>query len=238
MKTPIDVFTNETYEFVSKHINPKGLKILEIGCGSGEFGLALQKAGASITAIDTDKKAIKLAKEKGLNAQNIDFLDYNEKSFDVLIFTRSLHHIHEIEKALKHANNVLKPNGKLLLEEFALENVNFQTTRWYYDMLSLFSVSNLSDTTFEDVDNPLRKWEEEHQHEHELHTGEKMVNEIKRIFRNVKMERNSYLYRSICSSLTNDKSGYEITKHILSIENRLIEQNLILPNGIRVVAEN
>ncbi|MDN5200274.1 class I SAM-dependent methyltransferase [Fulvivirgaceae bacterium BMA10] len=233
-----DIFTKQTMDFVFKHIEPKGLRILEVGCGTGAFGAELMKTGATVTALDSDQKAIDSAISKGLNAKHVDFLSYQDDPFDVIIFTRSLHHIHRLKDALQHSASLLKREGKLMLEEFDLEHIDYGTVRWYYDIISVISEAGLVEGGNSGyVEEPLEQWEHDHEHEHSLNTGKEMINGVHEYFKIMNMERGAYLYRSICGPIVDRENGYDFTRKILEIENRLIHNKLILPVGLRIVAE-
>lgn len=126
-KSKIDVFSEETPKYVQSYLTIKGKRILEIGCDAGGFVYKLMKMGVLLTACDTDEKLILLAKEKGLSAFHIDFLLLKDKLFDVIIFTRSLHHIQNLEKAIAHSKLILAKGGKLIIEDFDLEMINIYT---------------------------------------------------------------------------------------------------------------
>ena len=98
----------------------KDKEVLEIGCGDGRISSLLVKKVKKLTAIDPDEESIKKAK---LKIKDVDFrvgsgenLDFENKSFDTVIFTFSLHHQNS-KKALEEAHGVLRKNGQLLIIE-------------------------------------------------------------------------------------------------------------------------
>ena len=188
---PVNIFAEETLNFVLQHINPKGLRVLEVGCGSGEFAARLMEAGATLVAIDTSQEAIEAALSKGIDAIKASFLSFSDNPFDIIIFTRSLHHIHELETALAQAKSLLKPTGKLILEEFDLANVDHNTTRWYYDTLTLLAALIPNNEYAAYVEDPLKRWEADHAHEPPLHTGNAMINQLETLFKIVTREKES-----------------------------------------------
>lgn len=236
-KSKIDVFNEETLKFVQKFITKSGLRILEVGCGSGDLAVELMKTGIALTALDTDKNAVESAVNKGVPAKHLDFLSFKDDSFDLIIFTRSLHHIHNLKKALDHSKLLLKRGGKLIIEDFDLEMIDLNTSRWYYDTISILSTIIQEEKFSEYIKDPIKAWKDDHYHKPPLHSGKEMVKNIEAKFSVIKIERNAYLYRSICSLLKDDATGYHITKRILEIENGLIANSFILPNGLRIVAE-
>ncbi|MCH8128173.1 class I SAM-dependent methyltransferase [candidate division KSB1 bacterium] len=238
VKSKINVFNEETLNYVQKFITNKDLRILEVGFGSGDLGYELLKTGIALTALDTDAKAVELAIKKGVPAKHLDFLSFKDDPFDIILFTRSLHHIHNLKKTLHHTKLLLKKGGKLIIEDFDREMVDLNTTRWYYDTISILSAIIREEKFSEYIKDPLKAWQEDHSHEPPLHSGKEMIKEIEENFGVIKIERNAYLYRSICSRLKDDETGYHITKRIFEIENGLIAESFILPNGLRIVAEN
>lgn len=237
-KSKIDIFNKETFKYVQRFITNKDLRILEVGCGKGDFGFELMKTGIELTALDTDKNAVEFALKKGVPAKHLDFLLFNDDPFDVIIFSRSLHHIHNLKEAITHSKLLLKKEGKLIIEDFDFEMVNENTTRWYYDTCSIISAIVDKNESPDYINNSMKEWKNYHHHEHTIHSGKEMIKTVKDNFRNVNIERNAYLYRSICSKLENDEIGCRITKQMLEIENGLIMNGSILSNGLRIVAKN
>ncbi len=100
-----------------------GLKILEVGCGVGDFALYLANQGADVTAVDFSPKAIEIAKTKS-DRQNksVDFrvadaqaLSFADNSFDLLVSCECLEHVPVPKLAIAEFYRVLKPSGKLVL---------------------------------------------------------------------------------------------------------------------------
>jgi len=100
-----------------------GLKVLEIGCGVGDFAIHLTQLGAMVTAVDFSSAAIEIAKNKATTqGYNINFqvadaqmLSFDNESFDVIYSCECLEHIPDPQKALSEMNRVLKPKGRLIL---------------------------------------------------------------------------------------------------------------------------
>lgn len=94
--------------------------VLEVGCGDGRITARLQGIPRRLVGIDPDHDSIREAKtcapgacfEVGAGER----LDFSDASFDVILYTLSLHH-QNAEKALREANRVLKTNGRVLVLE-------------------------------------------------------------------------------------------------------------------------
>lgn len=107
-----------------KKVELKGQYVLEIGCGNGfrtqQFG---HIRGVKIEAIDPDKQSIAYAKENNYDddinytVAQAESLPFSEKTFDIVIFTLSMHHINSGKKALTEACRVLKNRGTIVVIE-------------------------------------------------------------------------------------------------------------------------
>ena len=236
-KSNLDVFSLETLKYVQQHLPSNDIRILEVGCGTGHFSQKLMQTGVQLMACDTNEKAVLSCKEKGVPAIHADFLTIKRELFDVILFTRSLHHIHHLKAAIEHANSLLSPGGTFIIEDFDLKNIDDKTARWYYNTRSVVSLCTNNEKPTEYTQDPLQEWINDHAHNPPLHGGAEMINTIQEKFDIVTVERNAYLYRSICGRLDSVNDSFRITEKILEIENELINDQLILPIGLRVVAK-
>ena len=110
-------------EFIDKFLEllPKKGKILDVGCGPGNFTKYFLAKGYSAEGIDLSKEMIEIAKQKvphGIfKIMDLRKLEYPNGSFDGLFAAYSLIHIpkKEIITTLKEFGRVLKPRGILFL---------------------------------------------------------------------------------------------------------------------------
>lgn len=107
-------------EKICEHVDLKGKKLLEVGCGNGRITQLLVEKGALVTAIDSDGKALKVARKAVPNAtfetSSGEKLKYKDESFEMVVFTLSLHH-QECQRALDEADRILIDGGDLLVVE-------------------------------------------------------------------------------------------------------------------------
>lgn len=107
----------------------KGIKILEIGCGDGEFTKHLVNTEAQVVATDITPKLLARGR-KNIHARNIIFLkehaehlSFKNSTFDIVCGVSILHHI-DTNKALEEAYRVLKSHGQIFFTEPNLLNPN------------------------------------------------------------------------------------------------------------------
>jgi len=98
----------------------EGKEILEIGCGNGRITSFMLGKPKKIIAVDPDRKSIEEARERLAGADfrigSGEKLEFSEESFDLVIFTLSLHH-QGGRTALAEARRVLKDEGRILVIE-------------------------------------------------------------------------------------------------------------------------
>lgn len=91
-----------------------GKKVLEIGCGTGEFTKRIAQTGADITAVDISPDLLEVARSSITNVrfhiQNVKKFDFEDGSFDVVIGSSILHHLN-LNPALKEVYRVLTREG-------------------------------------------------------------------------------------------------------------------------------
>lgn len=100
-----------------------GVKVLEIGCGTGMFTKQLARTGAFVTAIDLFEGFLDIARNQ-VNAANVVFRvgqaealeGFLEANFDAVCGVSVLHHL-DIQSALRRVYRVLKPGGRIAFSE-------------------------------------------------------------------------------------------------------------------------
>ena len=113
-------------DFACSHLPEPPACVLEVGCGQGELANALAERGFDVVAIDPEAP-------EGPIFHRIRFEDFSaEGTFDAVVASVSLHHIHDLAGALDKIASLLRPAGVLVLEEFAKERLAGATAVWYY----------------------------------------------------------------------------------------------------------
>lgn len=108
---------------------PPGARILEIGCGKGMGAQWIHRlfAAREVVGVDVDERMIGLARravrEPGVRFEVGDAasLRFPAASFDAVFDFGVLHHIPRWRDALVEIRRVLKPDGRLVIEDLSLE---------------------------------------------------------------------------------------------------------------------
>ena len=90
-----------------------GERVLDLGCGAGEFARALREHGAVVTAVDAAAEAVRRAGD----AQVVDPeapLPFPDDAFDVAWLGETLEHLVDPVGTLHEVRRVLRPRGRLL----------------------------------------------------------------------------------------------------------------------------
>jgi SAM-dependent methyltransferase len=144
---PYDIVFSFIYRHAPKNCARSAIRILEVGCGSGNniwFGAG---EGFSMTGIDGSSDAIDYArnrlKQAGLNADITvgDFtkLPYPEEAFDFVIDRASLTHsgFSQAKMAVSEIHRVLVPGGKFFCNTFSAHHTSAQSGRLIEDNLTI-----------------------------------------------------------------------------------------------------
>jgi SAM-dependent methyltransferase len=147
-------------EFVVSSLPDAPCRVLEVGCGAGDLARTMARRGYVVTAIDPEAP-------EGRIFRRVKLEDYDDsESFDAVVANKSLHHIHDLTAALEKIRDLLRPGGRVILNEFGWELMDPQTARW--------SVQHLPQSHRHASVSPdefLSGWMAEHEH---LHTSNAM----------------------------------------------------------------
>ena len=102
-----------------------GLRVLEVGCGSGSLTVLAARSDVELVALDPDPRALARARRKASRAgvtvrfdQGLaEALAYPDGVFDRVLSSMVLHHLGDADKvrALREMRRVLRPGGSVEL---------------------------------------------------------------------------------------------------------------------------
>jgi 2-polyprenyl-3-methyl-5-hydroxy-6-metoxy-1,4-benzoquinol methylase len=99
-----------------------GMRVVEVGCGTGLFTEMFARSGAHILAVDISPDLLVYARARNLPADQVEFREARfedcdvDGPFDAVIGSSVLHHL-DMKAALKTIFGLLKPGGKMAFAE-------------------------------------------------------------------------------------------------------------------------
>ena len=92
--------------------------MLDVGCGQGELTTALAVAGYDVLGIDPLAPAGELFRR--LKLEDVD----EAERFDGIVAAFSLHHVRDLDAGLDKIAGLLRPGGRLVVDEFAWDRLD------------------------------------------------------------------------------------------------------------------
>ena len=101
------------------HLDPRGKKALEVGCGGGFVCEEIARMGFDTTGVDPSERslqiAIRHARASGLDMRyeraTGESLPYPDESYDVVLCCDVLEHVRDLPQVISEVSRVLKPGG-------------------------------------------------------------------------------------------------------------------------------
>jgi len=99
---------------------PKGARVLDLGCGAGEFSAALTKRGAHPIAVDVAHEALRRAADRLPGGDLRHWaagapLPVADSTVDIVWAGEVIEHVADVAPWLSEVRRVLRPRGALLL---------------------------------------------------------------------------------------------------------------------------
>ena len=148
--TFVEPFTRELREKYMLKISlpEKGMRVLEVGCGTGLNLKLYQKKGCKVYGIDSSgsmvkKAGRKLGKQAEIHLGDASAMQYPDNSFDLVIAMLTLHEMREPVRlqVMDEMIRVMKTKGRLLLVDFHPGPICFPQGWLYKAVIPFFEIS-------------------------------------------------------------------------------------------------
>jgi len=110
-------------------IDPRGLRVLDLGCGGGHNGALLKRAGArEVVGVELDPGAAAEARKRldrviECDLAKLEPADLGDEPFDAILASDVLEHLLDAEGVLARAVTCLRPGGAVVISLPNVSNV-------------------------------------------------------------------------------------------------------------------
>ncbi len=160
-------FVNSTYQLVRKYTLLKKLqliskhfktgKILDIGCGTGEFLNTCKIAKWNTLGVEPSPEARKMATENyGLDVrEELEIKNLESERFDVITMWHVLEHVPKLNERIEDLKRLIKTNGIIII---AVPNCNSLDAKTYKEQWAAYDVPrHLYHFTPKDIESIFKK---------------------------------------------------------------------------------
>lgn len=112
---------------IKKYVHGMRVKrLLDIGCGDGEFTLTFRDTAEELWGVDISQSAVEHSVQRGIRATFLDIdespLPYEDNFFDVVVCCEVLAHVFDSDHLFEEMHRVLKPGGIAVISTPNLAN--------------------------------------------------------------------------------------------------------------------
>ena len=148
-----NAFSTKRTDLIEKHINLENKRILDIGCGVGDYSNYFQIKGGEVIGLDLTSLHISKAHPANKNihyiigdAQNIPV---RSSTIELILINEVLEHVPDDEKIITESNRIMKKDGYLTI--FAPNKFYPFEGHWGFGPFSIFPFLSWAPTK-------IRKW--------------------------------------------------------------------------------
>jgi ubiquinone/menaquinone biosynthesis C-methylase UbiE len=114
----------EFWRRFGRRFDPRGKRILDVGCGHGALSVELAQAGATVDAADLNAELVRWARSNlsqrysdlsgrvSFTAQDVTEIP-GEALFDVVVCKDTMEHVTDVGATLRSVHRLLRPGGQL-----------------------------------------------------------------------------------------------------------------------------
>jgi ubiquinone/menaquinone biosynthesis C-methylase UbiE len=97
----------------------KGYKYIDVGCGTGNYTIALSNYGGIFIGVDPSKKMLDIAAQSNSSIKwtigSAEIIPFEDEYFEGGVATLTIHHWENIEKSFQEISRVLKVNSRFVI---------------------------------------------------------------------------------------------------------------------------
>lgn len=114
------------------------IEVIDLGCGDGIITVEMARFARRVVGVDQNASAILAAQRRAQRErrENVTFregqieaLDEPDASFDLAVFSQSLHHMEHTELGVREAVRLLRPGGRLIVIDLAPHQQHWVTAK-------------------------------------------------------------------------------------------------------------
>jgi ubiquinone/menaquinone biosynthesis C-methylase UbiE len=125
------------FHLLEEYVPDSGSKVLDVGCGTGNNTLLLQKAvDIQVFGLDSSFGMLAEAQEKAPQISFVhasaDSIPFRPSSFDMLFMTEVVHHLPSMDDAMQEMSRVLRPDGRLCIVTQSHKQVEERMTSRFF----------------------------------------------------------------------------------------------------------
>ena len=117
-------------QYLKKYLpeNGEGLRVLDVGCGTGHHMAALRQRGFEVAGVDGSADMLEQARANNpgveIHLSDVEKIPFPDASFDFVLCVEVLRYLPQISPCLHEMARVLKPGGVCLVTAAPLWSIN------------------------------------------------------------------------------------------------------------------
>jgi SAM-dependent methyltransferase len=220
------------WQLIARHLPARSSRVLDVGCGPGLLSLEVARAGHDVVAIDPDPEALAIAGRSAVDAApgrvtyvegEVGTWEPDTGGFDVVVTSRTLHHVADPAVALERIRGWLRPGGRLVCVDFVHDRFDRRAARWLAQVRGLLEAAgrfhdgaSLPSDPDEATERVEWEWEQEHVVEHRMNTSREIEGPLHRLFLPDRTSWHPYLYWDILVGLQVEPRQLEGTGRLVA----------------------